>query len=469
MIATLRRMPLAPLGLGAALVACALVSAAEARDQALSLPFYLIANAVVILDGMDFLLRLLVQRRRAAAVDPGASGPEGPKHPYIGVRPYAILVSVYNLEDRLDDFMEWLGPHREQVWIISDGSLDQTALRLRQAGWRCVDDGIKRQKPGAIAELLRMLPARIVSVLVIDPDIRFGMSPGTDGVSLERIVLDFQRSGAAAVCPRIRIARDGFVGRFQALEYALAFGLGRRSLGDCTITSGVSLYRRDALQRALERHSRSIYAEDLENALILLRMGESIYFDGRLVVDTEGPAGWSQWLSQRVGWYYGLLKVYVERFAEIRRISGRGPFAAYHYLFYMGFLTVGMHLLKMLSLVMLLGCAFNTICEIGALGAPLHIFAMEPGYLGTATLNYLVFMTLAMLIVVPRDEWDYAAPILPLYFFYALAQIAPITLGFGNWLSLRAFGRRLYRDHYERTDDAVARPPATGRLPVGVG
>src|SRR3546814_15503781 len=62
----------------------------------------------------------------------------------------------------------------------------------------------------------------------------------------------------------------------------------RASLADYSITSGVSLYRRDALASALEEHSMSVYAEDFENAVILLSRGESIYYDGRLLVSTEG-------------------------------------------------------------------------------------------------------------------------------------------------------------------------------------
>src|SRR6202034_3886935 len=98
-------------------------------------------------------------------------------------------------------------------------------------------------------------------------------------MDVERFVSDFQLSGAAAACPRIMIEPDGFLARFQAFEYALAFRIGRASLADFSITSGVSLYRRDALQRALQEHSLSVYAEDFENAIILLSHGERIYYD----------------------------------------------------------------------------------------------------------------------------------------------------------------------------------------------
>ena len=88
--------------------------------------------------------------------------------------------------------------------------------------------------------------------------------------------------------------------------------------------------------------------------MILLSHGERIYYDGRLVVSTEGPGSLQRWFSQRVGWYHGLIKVYTERFSEVLRISRRSPFAAYHYLIYVGGLSLAMHLVKIVSAALLL-------------------------------------------------------------------------------------------------------------------
>src|SRR3979490_3578094 len=162
--------------------------------------------------------------------------------------------------------------------------------------------------------------------MVIDPDVRICGRHAGSTVELERIIADLQLSGAAAACPPVAIERDGLPPRFQALEYPLAFVVGPRSLAAFGVTSGVSIYRRDALEHALNQHSLSIYAEDLENAVILLRDGERIYYDGRLVVSTRGPGTMRHWFSQRVGWYYGLLRVYTLRFHELWRIGRRGPF-----------------------------------------------------------------------------------------------------------------------------------------------
>jgi cellulose synthase/poly-beta-1,6-N-acetylglucosamine synthase-like glycosyltransferase len=275
-------------------------------------------------------------------------------------------------------------------------------------------------------------------------------------VELERVVADLQESGAAAACPRVAIERDGFLARFQALEYALAFVVGRRSLADFGVTSGVSIYRRDALEHALARHSLSIYAEDLENAVILLRDGERIYYDGRLVVSTEGPGSLRHWFSQRVGWYYGLIRVYTQRFRELWHIGRRTPFALYNFIVYMGGIALGLHLLRMASAALLLVSLAAILDSLFVLHLLPDVTMTNPVYFMAAIASYLALGALALFMVVPKGERAYIAPVVPVYFLYVLLQIAPVTLGFGNWIALRLWGRRLFRDHYQSHEDGVA-------------
>ena len=306
--------------------------------------------------------------------------------------------------------------------------------------------------------LLEKLPPHIETVLVVDPDMSICDTDSGSAIDFEHAIRNFQQSGAAAACPRITLERDGFLSRFQMLEYALSFGAGRQSLADYSITSGVSLYRRDALKQALARHSLSVYAEDLENALILLSLGERIYYDGRLVVSTEGPSSWKQWFSQRVGWYYGLIKVYAERLSEIWRVAQRTPFAMYHYVVYTGFLLIVWHLAKMASAALLLaslasgldGLLDGGLIPATALTNPVHFVSAVGGYTALGAL--------ALFTVVPKRERGYVAPIVPLFLCYAVLHIVPMSLGFGNWIALKLFNRRLYRDHYESSGDRDGAP-----------
>jgi cellulose synthase/poly-beta-1,6-N-acetylglucosamine synthase-like glycosyltransferase len=450
---------LAPLGVCALLAGWIALSAANFEAASFSILIYGLANLIVYTDALDFALRLYVHRRHTATAREGddtrdlsinidAVLPQGARR-VVPTSPYAIIASVFNLEDDIDAFIEAFAPYRDRVWLVSDGSTDKTVMRLRLAGWRCLEEPVNRRKPAALRALLETLPDAVSTVMVIDPDMRIrGRSAGS-AIDLERFISDFQLSGAAAACPRVMIEPDGFLARFQAFEYALAFRVGRASLSDFSITSGVSLYRRDALVLALQEHSLSVYAEDFENAMILLGHGERIYYDGRLVVSTEGPGTVSRWFSQRVGWYHGLLKVYTERFGKIWRISRRTPFAMYHFIVYIGVLSLGLHLVKMLSAVLLVasfvrgleGLVLDDWVSAGALTSPVYFTA--------AIGSYLALGVIALFTSVPKAERAYVAPIVPIYLFYAIAHIAPMSVGFGNWISLKLSGRRLYHDHYE--------------------
>jgi glycosyltransferase involved in cell wall biosynthesis len=455
---------LAPLALCGLLAGWIVLSVADARTVGFSILVFAVANLIVFTDALDFALRLYMRRRHTLAAGGGYGRGNGglsinlaailppDARRVVQAPPFAIIASIFNLEDRLQEFMSAFGAYKHRVWLISDGSTDQTVLRLRQAGWRCFDDGVNRRKPGALRRLLACLPEHIDIVMVIDPDIRIrGLNEGST-INVEQFVSDFQQSGAAAACPRIMIEPDGFLARFQAFEYALAFRVGRESLADFSVTSGVSFYRRSALARTLDEHSLSVYAEDFENALILLSHGERIYYDGRLVVSTEGPGSLQHWFSQRVGWYHGLLKVYSERFSEVLRISRRSPFAAYNYLIYIGGLALGIHLVKIVSAALLL------LSFLGGLDALLNDFVPQgslgnPEYFTAAVGSYLALGVIALFTCVPKAERGYIAPIVPLYLCYAIAHIVPMTVGFGNFFALRLFRRRVYQDHYENPAD----------------
>lgn len=458
----------APLGVCALLTGWIALSAVNLQAASFSLLVYGLANLIVYTDALDFILRLHMRRRHVAAapteenrylsIDLAATRPIRTRQiaPH---RPYAIAASIFNLEPLLDEFMAAFAPYRERVWLISDGSTDNTVMRLRQAGWRCFDDGVNRRKPGALRRLIERLPANIDTVLVVDPDIRIRGRDAGSRIDFDRFVRDFQQSGAAAVCPRVMIEPDGFLARFQAFEYALAFRIGRESLADYSITSGVSCYRRDALERALAEHTLSVYAEDLENALILLSHGERIYYDGRLVVSTEGPGTVARWFSQRVGWYYGLLKVYIERFGKVWRISKRTPFAMYHFIVYLGGLSIGLHLLKIVSASLLVLSFVSGFDNLLASDVFPRNVIINPAYFVAALGSYLALGVYALFTVVPKAERAYIAPIVPLYLFYAITHIAPMTVGYANWVAMKLWGRRVYRDHYEPLPSASTSLP----------
>jgi cellulose synthase/poly-beta-1,6-N-acetylglucosamine synthase-like glycosyltransferase len=426
------------------------VVASGSFRRSLSLGIYLLANMVVFADLLDFAVRFAVRRRTNPLTSiPLQVGTFNALQVDLHLKPYAVIASLFNAEAILDEFLETMAPFRDRLFVIDDSSTDQTYLRLRRAGIHCIQGDRNRKKPGAIRELLRVLPREIETVVVIDPDARILTSPEGTTLELERAIFEFQRSGMAAACPRLMVREDGWIGRFQEVEYALAFLVGRHSLGDHAVTSGISVYRRDALQDALENHTLSVYAEDLRNALLMLGSGERIYYDGRLMIETEAKRSLRSWFSQRVGWFYGLLKVYTENFGDVLRVASRRPFLAYHYLVYLGVLTLMLHPLKIVALVILSVSVLNAFDNLLVLGWIPDTAATDPLYFLLAYMKYTVLIGAVILLVVPRRERARLLWTTPAYFFYALLHIIPITLGYLNWISLKLFGRRMYRDHFQ--------------------
>jgi cellulose synthase/poly-beta-1,6-N-acetylglucosamine synthase-like glycosyltransferase len=428
-----------------------------------SVTIYLIASVVVFLDLFDFLVRMYWRRTQSRPADRRQPAPTsiplnvGRFNPYqrkLHLQHYALAISVYNLGDGVAAFVEAMAPHRGRLYVIDDASTDNTAYHLENAGLQVIRSNANRHKPGAIRELLRHLPKNVQTILIMDPDSRVLELVTSDISTLESVIFDFQRTGHAALCPRILVRGSGWLTRFQKLEYALTFGVGRKSLGDASITSGVAVYRRDALEAMLTEHSLSVYAEDLENALRLLARGEHIYYDERLAIDTEVKTRIADLFSQRVGWSFGLAKVYAQNGRELWRIGRVNPMRFYQYAVYLGLFSIAFHPLKILSLIPLFASALNGIDWL--LGS--HIVPDNDltsiWYFPLVYVKYTTLVASMIGLAVPRGERIKHWPVAMAYLFYAIAQLAPMTVGFLNWIFVRVTGRRLYRDHF--ADDAHA-------------
>lgn len=432
---------------------------------------WLAVSLLVFLDLLDILVRLHASKLTASVEGTSIAldiGEFTTRQMQLHLKPWALIVSVHNLEDELDPFLESMEPYRDHLWVIDDASTDRTFLRLRQAGIRCIRGNVNRKKPGALKELLQHLPPEITTIGILDPDVHI-RNESTDGLSdLERSLFAFQRSGCAAMCPRIEVRQDGWLARLQGLEYAITFAVGRKSLADRSITSGVAFYRRDALEHVFERHKLSVYAEDLRNALLLLGHGEQIYYDERLVVDTIGKRTLRGWFSQRVGWFFGLIRVYQDSFGEVRRIAGRHPFFVYHYVFYMGICALALHPLKLIALALSIAGVANGFDDLLALDVIPNTAWTDPGYFVLAYLKYTL-LTAGLLAFVVKGNRRHLIASVPLFYLYQLLHILPVTIGYANWLSLRYLGRRVYRDHFQDEQSLAAEfreqfspsPPAT--------
>jgi cellulose synthase/poly-beta-1,6-N-acetylglucosamine synthase-like glycosyltransferase len=429
------------------------VAASGALATPLQVIAYVAANFALTGDLLDLLARLWLSQlhgtsRTGPAIDLNLEEISLAEKSR-ALRPYAIVASVHNAADDIDRFTTAMQAFHSCTWVIDDASTDNTAARLRFAGWRCLTGQTNRKKPGALLALLGTLPAAIETIVVVDPDVRFAGDPGEQRHLLEEVLRDFQRSGAAALTPRILIEQDSWLSACQAFEYELSGGLGRKSLADCSTTSGVSVYRRDALFGALQRHSLSVYAEDFENAVLLLSRGERVYYDDRLVFVTAGKRTLATWFSQRVGWAFGWAKVFMERSAEIGRIARRGPLAAYQYVVYLGVAGILLLPLKIAGFVVFSASFVRGLDFLLGLNLIPERDWNAPVFFAACFVKAIVVLFAACQVAVPRGERSRHAATLPLYVFYVLLQCVPIAVGFTNLICVRVFGRRIYVDHYD--------------------
>lgn len=426
--------------------------------ESLSFWPYLVISFVMIVDLFDVLARLHIVRRRSGKSPTSVPLGSDALNPYqmkLHLRPWALIVSVHNAEEELDDFLTAVAPYRDRLWVIDDASTDGTWARLRQAGIQCVRSTVNRKKPGALKDLLHQLPPEIETVGIVDPDCVVIQNGGADPTVLERSIFQFQRSGYSAFCPRIRVRQDGWLARLQELEYAITFAVGRMSLAERNVTSGVAFYRRDALEHVFRKHKLSVYAEDLRNALLLLGHGEGIYYDSRVLIETEGKRTVYSWFSQRVGWYFGFIKVYTENFDMIRRCARDDLFFTYHYWIYMGVLGLLLHPVRAAALLLSAIAILNGLDELLAIGAIPNGRWTDPIYFLMAYAKYTALTMFLLVLAVPRGERARMVPTAALYYLYQLLHIIPTTLGYLNWIGLRLFGRRLYRDHFQDEESLV--------------
>src|SRR6201996_3072543 len=130
---------LAPLAVCALLAGWIVLSVLNARTVGFSIFLFAVANLIVYPDALDFALRLYMRRRHTASaggvsessqfgnvsINLAAILPPAARRA-VPASPFAIIASVHNLEDQIEEFTHNFAPYRDRVWLISDGSTDNT-------------------------------------------------------------------------------------------------------------------------------------------------------------------------------------------------------------------------------------------------------------------------------------------------------------------------------------------------------
>ncbi|MBI4664950.1 MAG: glycosyltransferase family 2 protein [Nitrospinae bacterium] len=374
------------------------------------------------------------------------------------LKPFVILVSVYNAEGYIREFLDKHRDYLDHMLIVDDHSTDQTYRILEEMGVRYTRNETNLKKPASIKRALKLLPPNIETVIVMDPDshiMESGYNPRLK--DLEEVLSDFQRSGASACAVRINLKEEkGLLSRLQELEYMICISLGRKSLLDKTVLSGIAIYHRKNLEQAMEDHLLSVYGEDFMTSLLILSNGGRIYYDGRVLVDTEGKPTIKGLISQRIGWDLGYIMVYFYTLARIMRKKGLTPlllgdarmFVFYNYLVYLGVFGILSHPLKLVSIGVLL-VSFANLAVL-MMGLPLLTVdtLYSPLWFLSFYISYCILTGIMIMSAVQGAKRRRYWTLMPIYPFYALFLLIIRTIGFTNYISLLAFGKKIYHDHY---------------------
>ena len=361
---------------------------------------------------------------------------------------FAILLSVHNLEGDIDEFLRRYAAVKPYTWIIDDHSSDGTLNALSHRGWHIVRNSRNTNKPGAIRKLLGELPKNIDVVLVSDPDTAL-VGHGQGVGKLLGLADSLRRSNVDALCPQLVPDSKNWLGRLQKLEYLLSFRLGRASLGSHSPTSGVSLYKRCALEETLDRHSLSVYAEDLENTHILLANNRRIAYVDDFIFETESKQNVPDLFSQRSGWSYGLARVLLSRRAESRKIGSHGFTAFYQYRLYLRVLSFGLLPIKGVAIMVIGLCAVNGFDDLLRLNLIPNAAWNNPVAFASLYVKYTILVGFLVVIAADKKQNQAALSVVPYFVPYTLFLIVPNLIGLMSWFSNRWFDRKIYQDHYE--------------------
>ncbi len=196
---------------------------------------------------------------------------------------------------------------KPQVIVVDDGSTDATAEVARQAGGPGVEviSTLPAGKAAALNTGVRQ--ARHGLIVTIDADTL------PQPAAIDMITEAMQDPTVGAVSGAIQMVRPrGLIGRFQAMEFAVANGVFRRSLSSVgaqvCVPGAFGVFRRTALSDIGGFSDRTV-AEDTDATVAIQRAGWKVGFEPGARALTVGPANLRQFWHQRIRWSGGVLQV----------------------------------------------------------------------------------------------------------------------------------------------------------------
>ena len=189
--------------------------------------------------------------------------------------------------------------HHERLWMEEARALTQELLNLH-----VISLSENRGKPAALNAALRMATGEIV--VTVDADTTL------DTQAVNHLVARLTAENSAAVAANVRVGnRDGWLTRWQSVEYVTALNLDRRAqaaLGFIITVPGATAAYRTASLRAAGGFSADTACEDTDLTLTFLARGERVSLEPRALSYTQAPETVVGLFRQRSRWLYGNLQ-----------------------------------------------------------------------------------------------------------------------------------------------------------------
>jgi len=240
--------------------------------------------------------------------------------------PVSILVPAFNEAVGIERSVRSLAgsrfPARFEVLVIDDGSTDGTADLVEALGLARVRV-LRQANRGKSAALNAGLTAAKHDIVVtVDGDTVF------EPDALMHVVAPFRDADVGAVSGNTKVGnRSGLLGRWQHIEYVMAFSLDRRmyEMLDCmpTVPGAIGAFRRAALVD-VGGFSGATLAEDTDITLAIGIAGWRVEYAPDARAWTEAPSTLHALWRQRTRWSYGTLQsLWKHRGAFWQRDDGR--------------------------------------------------------------------------------------------------------------------------------------------------